>query len=585
MIRYSVGALLVFVAGFLLFHGKEAAHSGSWDYVVTHDDEYIYWAIAQGSSASPVSDANPFYYEERTQSNPIPAYLTVTAAGKLAAALDIQVLALLPLWKILMPFSLWLALFVPMVRLWGKSPAVSAAMSMLILLSTLFMHGSVQFTLFRFPRPGDGLGLMLIWLSLLVHADRISVRRYQAGMLATGLATMAITPYYTILQVWTIALQGAWDWFVRRDRDGARTHLVVLAVLLVLAVVYLGYILLRMSESFWVSAVLDAGQAEERHLHWPSLLLYAIVCLGVFAQWRHGGELTRLDRLVLFVLAIEPLTAHVQLVLGQDHQIGLHRYYFFVPQIACLLGWSIEKMQRLVRDVSFRRIEPWVVGCLSLATLVILAGPDTNYFRHLPRDVSTFSMFDHSLFLLYLLPLLLLGPWLFLRYTALGRFVHRPIVVAVAIVAMACSGFYLRSSQLHEYNETIPFTGAYAWLAEHGGDDIVLLTGPSPRATVDYSLFYARAKAYYNTNGQRFSRDEVAKEHRRFVYAATMHGGMSVVLPEFSTLEEKLQHLKLSHILVERLGPYKRQITSQFAQHIREVYRDEQCILWQVVVE
>ena len=130
MIRYSAGALLVFVAGFLLFHGKEAAHSGSWDYVVTHDDEYIYWAIAQGSSASPVSDANPFYYEERTQSNPIPAYLTVTAAGKLAAALDIQVLALLPLWTILMPFSLWLALFVPMVRLWGQSPAVSAAMSM-----------------------------------------------------------------------------------------------------------------------------------------------------------------------------------------------------------------------------------------------------------------------------------------------------------------------------------------------------------------------------------------------------------------------------------------------------------------------
>ena len=28
MIRYSAGALLVFVAGFLLFHGEEAAHLG-----------------------------------------------------------------------------------------------------------------------------------------------------------------------------------------------------------------------------------------------------------------------------------------------------------------------------------------------------------------------------------------------------------------------------------------------------------------------------------------------------------------------------------------------------------------------------
>ena len=109
VIRYSIAALLVFSAGFLLFHGREAAHSGSWNYIVTHDDEYIYWALAQGSTASPASDANPFYYEERAERNPIPSYFTVSAAGKLAAALNIQVLALLPLWKILMPFSLWLA--------------------------------------------------------------------------------------------------------------------------------------------------------------------------------------------------------------------------------------------------------------------------------------------------------------------------------------------------------------------------------------------------------------------------------------------------------------------------------------------
>ena len=136
VIRYSIAALLVFSAGFLLFHGREAAHSGSWNYIVTHDDEYIYWALAQGSTASPASDANPFYYEERTERNPIPSYFTVSAAGKLAAALNIQVLALLPLWKILMPFSLWLVLFGSLGRLWGYSPGVSAAVSMLILLSS-----------------------------------------------------------------------------------------------------------------------------------------------------------------------------------------------------------------------------------------------------------------------------------------------------------------------------------------------------------------------------------------------------------------------------------------------------------------
>ena len=584
MIRYIVCALLVFTAGFLLFHGKQAAHSGSWDYIMTHDDEYIYWAIAQGSKVVPASDANPFYYEERALTNPIPSYLTVTATGRLAAALGIPVLALLPVWKILMPFSLWLVLFLCLLRLWGYPPAVSAAVSMLILLSTLFLHGSAQFTLFRFPRPGDGLGLMLLWLSLLVHAERTSPRRYQTAMIATGLATMAITPYYTILQVWTVALQGGWDWFVRRDRDGARAQLAVLLVLFAFACGYLAYILLRMSESHWVSTVLEVGRADERHLHMPSIALFALVCLGVFAMWRRSGEITRLDRLLLFVLAIEPLTAHVQLVLGQDHQIGLHRYYFFVPEIACLLGWSVEKIQSLVHDADFTRIEGWAVGVLSLLAVFTLLNPQLNYFRYLPRDVSTYDIFDNSLLLLYLLPPLLLGPWLVLRFAAIGRLVHRPLITGAAIVATACLGFYLRSSQLHDFNRAIPFTGAYAWLAEQEATDIVLLTGPAQRATVDYGLFYAGVKSYYNTNGQRYSLDEVGKEHRRFVYAATMHGGLSVVLPEYATLADKLQHLKLDYILVEQVGPHEEHITSQLSGYIREVYRDERCILWQLVV-
>ena len=584
MIRYCIGALLVFSAGFLLFHGKEAAHSGSWDYIVTHDDEYIYWAIAEGSTASPASDANPFYYEERSTSNPIPSYLTVTAAGRLASVLNIQVLALLPWWKILMPFSLWLVLFVCMIRLWGHSPAVSAAVSMFILLTTLFLHGSAQFTLFRFPRPGDGLGLMLLWLSLLVHADRMFARRYQVAMITIGLATMAITPYYTILQVWTVAAQGSWQWLLCRDREGARPHLLVLSVVLTLACAYLAFILLRMAESFWVSTVLEVGRVDERHLHLPSLMLYALVCLGIYATWRRSGELTRLDRLVLFVLAIEPLTAHVQLVLGNDHQIGLHRYYFFVPQIACLLGWSIEKARDLAHDAAFCRIERWGAALLALITLFILARPELNYFRYLPRDVSTYDIFDNSLLLLYLIPPLLLGPWLVLRFAVIGRLVGRPLITGTALVIMACAGFYLRASQLHEFNRDIPFTGAYEWFAGQQVEDIVLLTGPAPRATVDYGLFYVDAKSYYNTNGQRFSLDEVGKEHRRFVYAATMHGGLSVVLPEFPTLAAKLTHLKLDYILVERVGPHEEYITSQLSRYIEEVYRDERCILWRLVV-
>ena len=273
---YPLLALLLFGAGFLLFHGREAVHSGSWDYIITHDDEYIYWAIARGSMYAPAADANPFYHEERLTRNPLPAYLTVTAAGKVAATLGVGVLSLLPAWKILMPFSLWLALFLCLVRLWARAPGESAALATVVLLSTLFMHGAAQFTLFRFPRPGDGLGLVLLWLSLLVHADKMTARRYGGAMLATGLVTMARTPYFTILQVWTLGLQGAYDGWVRRDRSRARQHLVVLAVLFAGACGYLAFILASLDENFWIRAVLDVGSKPERYVHFPSLALYAV---------------------------------------------------------------------------------------------------------------------------------------------------------------------------------------------------------------------------------------------------------------------------------------------------------------------
>ena len=78
--------------------------------------------------------------------------------------------------------------------------------------------------------------------------------------------------------------------------------------------------------------------------------------------------------------------------------------------------------------------------------------------------------------------------------------------------------------------------------------------------------------------------DEEAKEHRRFVYEALLHGGLNFVLPEYPTISEKLRHLKLDYILVERIGPYEDNITSQLSGYLREVYRDDRCVLWQLVI-
>ena len=111
-----------------------------------------------------------------------------------------------------------------------------------------------------------------------------------------------------------------------------------------------------------------------------------------------------------------------------------------------------------------------------------------------------------------------------------------------------------------------------------------MLTGLSRYTNVDYSMIYADVRPYYNTTGQRLSGDPVAKEHRRFVSAALISGGLPFVLLEFPTIAAKLRHLKLDYVLVARPGPFADKVRKQLAGHINEVYRDERCILWRVVL-
>ena len=42
--------------------------------------------------------------------------------------------------------------------------------------------------------------------------------------------------------------------------------------------------------------------------------------------------------------------------------------------------------------------------------------------------------------------------------------------------------------------------------------------------------------------------------------------------------------LKLDYILLEWPSPHEKHVTSQLLGYIREVYRDERCILWELVV-
>jgi len=578
------GAFLVFVVGFFLFYGREAVSSGSWKYIITHDDEYIYWMIARGAADTPRSDANPFYYEERGRTNPIPAYPTVSAAGYLAKMAGVPVLALLPPWKIFMPFFLWLTMFICLVKLWDYPPLPSAAVSMAVLLVTLFLHGGAQFTLFRFPRPMDGLWLTVIWLSLVANPRKLE-RRNGAAVVAVGIGALVVSPYFAILGMWVLICQSLWELLVLRDRTTGFGHLKSFAVLLCLCLGYLLLIFSRLDESKWVRLVLSVGDRESRYVDLTSLCLFGVVCLGVFLARRISGKGTsRLDRLTLAVFAVEPLAANAQLLLGRDYQMSIHRYYFFVIEMACLVGWTVEKLPTLVDRPSFRRFDLWIAGLLVAGEAAFLARPELNYFRYLPRTLASHFVFDNSLLLLGLLPVVCLSAWSAFRFLPVGRLVRKLPVAVSLFAAMALLGFSLRPSQLRQYNQDLPFDGAYAWLNENAQKHEVVLTAPPVRCVVDYAPLYTDLKCYANPAGQRLSEDRKATEYRWFFYVSLMQGLLGTSSEGKEDLRKKIEVFRLDYILVSSPDPYEERIREQLEPFLREVYRDDRCLLWRVEV-
>ncbi|SVD28960.1 uncharacterized protein METZ01_LOCUS381814, partial [marine metagenome] len=129
----------------MVLHGREAKISGSWDYVLTHDDEYVAWVMADGASEIPSSDANPFYLQYRGVQNPILYYPTVVLFGRLARLLGDRAIGLLPLWKIGMPFVCWLTLWWCLTHFWGANQRAAACASLAVLSATLLLHGGAQF--------------------------------------------------------------------------------------------------------------------------------------------------------------------------------------------------------------------------------------------------------------------------------------------------------------------------------------------------------------------------------------------------------------------------------------------------------
>ena len=581
---------LLFTAGFLVFYGKERAASGSWRYVMSHDDEYLYWSMAKGVRQVPRSDGNPFFTEERGKRNPYVTNPTIINMGNLAHALGIPVLAFFPLWKIGMPFLTWLIIWLCAVRFWRGRPAEAGLVCLALLVLTLFVQGSAQFTLFRFPRPGDALWLGALWASLALAPGHLSDSR-GVWLAAVATATILISPFYAILGMWLLGFRAAWELIYAGRRHWIR-YGIAAGILAVLSGGHLAYLSSLLAENKWLELTLG-GEKASRSISWPSTVCCALVWVIVFGVSRlTNRRLGPVERAVLGLVTIEPVLANIRVVFANDHQLSTHRYYYLVIQLLAFAGWFSIVVPRLQERLNGRGRTVLLVGVLAVG-LTFLLNPDLNWFRYLPRTVSTYANLDNSVLISGLLPLLVLVTWLLTKLELDRSTILRSC--AIGLFALAMVGYAARPSQMRPQNEDFPFDGAYRWLRANARAWDVVMTLPIHWTRMDYLVLHSEQKSYLNRLGSRFHEDPHGARFRIVFYQLVGTG----LLPESvstddiisiegerertkSLLVDGLTRFRLDYVLVQREGPTLDRARNSLRDAALEVYADETSVLLKV---
>lgn len=597
------GVLFVFVAGFFILHGREAATSKSWRYaVIRHDDEYGYWSTAKGAAETPRSDGNPFFYEDRGQRNTIP-YTTAEWTGLIARFLHIPVMAFFPVWHIGMPFFLWLCLYLCLKKIWRYPPIPSGAIALLILLSTLFLRGQTQLILYRFSRPGDGIGFIIIMLSLIMHLDEKPRARTLLAAF-TGALLLWLQAFYACLPLCAAAGEAVWQFFFKKNKKYAACLAGIVLAVVLSGVSQFLYVKANLDQNPWVLDVVKYdGLLARRFIHWPSIGLFGALALFTAAlglYFRKGPS--KLDRLLLFVFFMHPLTMHLRLLFPSTHHFSTHRYYFFIIEMAVLTGWLMEKIPLLMEKDFFKRWG-WGAAALCLAGGLYLWNSPFNFFLHqaffakessyhgpvLMYGVPPSSRFDFDNTLLWigLFPWLYLCVWAYHRFPKIKALLHHRAAALTILLATALCGYGFLPSQLAESNRDFPFEGAYQWFQKHADKNEVVLTAVPSRYWIleDYLIPYTDLKIYYKTGyfGGRISRDPEASAYRKMFYTALLLGHLrEIPIGPCQTIEEKLTHLRLDYILTNYPSPFTGRIEAQLAGHITVVYKDEKSLIWKV---
>lgn len=581
---FILSVFVFFCAGFGIFFGREAASSGSWKYIITHLDGFQYWGMADGASETPSSEANPFYYEERGAANSF-AYPFVSLAGKAARLFGVSVLTFLPLWQIGMPFLIWLIATRAISRFFEKDFLRVGLFVLALMVLTLYLRGAASFIFFRFSRPADGLFLMIPWLAWL--ARRFEARDNRFSLLRwTPVLLVWFHPVYLLPGLLILVCELLFTLRTRQRGNGLVPQFFIILGALGL---YGLYVYFRSGENNWLlqhisidrNHALEHSMSGTHYSRMPDLL--SLCFWTAAASWvlmRRNLKPLGLDILFLGLLAVDPVLANVQILLGANYQAELHRYYFLFPQMLILFYW--------IGRESFS-LPAWVSGILGACGLAAAAAmtrsASWNFLLLFPIDTPFFFSFNQTRLLCGLTGIAFAVSAI-IRFFISKRVLAAPPLFAVILIA-GLAGYALRPSEMRVSNYAYPFEGSHAWLNQNAvPGDVVLNLSPARRWNQDYLIFYTGLRNYYHPYfGHVHARDKEANIYRSTFYNLLLLGKLdSIPIGDSRTLKEKLTRLRLNYILTDLPSPFIMRVENELEGYLERVYEDERSLLWRVKI-
>jgi len=137
---------------------------------------------------------------------------------------------------------------------------------------------------------------------------------------------------------------------------------------------------------------------------------------------------------------------------------------------------------------------------------------------------------------------------------------------------------------LNPANKEYPFVRAHQWLKENARANDVVLSLALKYLRMDYLFLRTGLKSYYSTYGDAFAGKGAQEALRPYLFVALLTGTLDEIsFLQNMSLHDKLHLYKLNYILTEHTSLFLPFIRSKLQGFLKEVYRDEKCLIFQVL--